>query len=91
MGKRKPKLAPLTPEQQEAVHMVAAELFGVAVGYAQALNTYHAGGMKKRPPPPEELDPEVARVTEEWLDALAIKAEEIVMEPFDQEEVSDAA
>lgn len=88
MARRK-KLAPLTPEQTEAIHMLAADLTGQAVAYAHKLNAWHQGAIKKRPDP-GDLDPEVARVTEDWIDAIGVKAEEVVMEPYDQE-VSDAA
>lgn len=83
MSKNKPKLEPLTEDQQQAVHTLAWQMFDDAILYAKALNEWHMGTRKKKPDVPEDVDSGVAQATSEWLDSIGLRAEEIVMEPFD--------
>ena len=85
MSRNRPKKVPLTDEQQEAVHLLAAELRGQAFAYMLKLEAWHQGAVRTRPES-GDLDPEVARCAEQFLDAVGLKAEEIVMEPFDMEQ-----
>lgn len=89
MGKSKPKYEPLTDEQQQAVHTLAWQFLDDAVIYARALNDWHMGKTKTKPAVPEGMDEGVAQATREWLDSIGLRAEEIVMEPYDMG-VSDA-
>jgi hypothetical protein len=84
MGKQKPKKVPLTEDQREAIHLFAAEVRGQAFTYMLKLEAWHQGAVRKRPDS-GDLDPEVARCAEEFLDAVGLKAEEVIMEPYDLE------
>lgn len=82
MGKRKPKLAPLTPDQEAAVNGLLKTYIDDAQEYVQQALAY-TFGVRASKPKGDKLDADVKRVTDEWLDALGLRAEEVVMEPFD--------
>lgn len=82
MGKQRPPKVPLTPEQQEGIHLLAADIRGQAFTYMLKLEAWHQGAVRTRPKP-EGLDPDVARAAEVFLDTIGLKAEEVVMEPFE--------
>lgn len=82
MGRQKPPKVPLTDDQQEAIHLLAADMRGQAFTYMLKLEAWHQGAVRKRPES-KDLDPDVARAAEVFLDTIGLKAEEVIMEPFD--------
>jgi hypothetical protein len=49
VGKSKPPKVPLTDDQQEAIHLLAADMRGQAFAYMLKLEAWYQGAVKKHP------------------------------------------